>query len=1093
MHEPQLFLHTSNRMEDLAAMLAALLRRRATGDPFEAETVLVQTQGMGRWLSLQLAEAQGICLNVRFPFPKDVVEEVLAGLLPDWQGAGFFRRETMIWRIFRILNQFLDDKRFAAIRHYLEDGDVLKRVQLADRLGNLFDQYLVYRPDWLLGWEQQETDDWQGILWRRLAEEGRDARHFGHAQAALEKMEKRPPQSFTDLPARLCLFGISSLPPLFLQVLRNYARHGELHLFLLQPTDQYWGDLVSKTAQARVEGSGAASPACYLEEGHPLVASLGRQGQDLLNLLIDQDFQQSDERENFREASGTSLLHQLQNDILRLIDRGHGADGKIRIGRADESILVHSCHSPMREVEVLHDQLLDLFKKDKTLNPRDVLVMIPEIESYAPYIQAVFNSEEDQRSRIPFSVVDRRPRSAFHAIDAWFRLLELATSRFSARDVVALLETPPFRARFALTDRDVNCLRAWIQSTGIRWGIDAAHREEEGLPPVSETSWQNGIDQWLLGYAMREEEAGAASEFSGIFPFGEIEGSNIELLNLFLGALDFFFQTHKALREPRPITAWCDTFTDLLEKLYGGVDEVAYEADSLRSALAALRQNASAAAVDDPLPLEPVRHFIEKSIDATVSGGGFLSGGVTFCALQPMRTIPARVICLLGMDDDAFPRRPPQLGFDRMRDERRIGDRSVREDDRYLFLETVLSARETLVLSFVGQSPRDLSDAPPSVLVSELLDHLDRSCAFPDGLSARAFVVRRHRLQPFHPDYFQGDRLFSYSAENARACQRLMGEQSEFPPFVQAKLSEPEPEWRTVTVQQLVRFFRNPAEYFVKERVGLHLPREEAMLEDAEMFSVNSLIGYNLKRNAVDGLIAHRESHEWQRLQARGEVPLGTPGLARCHSVQRDAEKFVARLSEVIDEPQATANRQVDLHLGSFHLRGEVGAFAGDRLIVYRPAKLKPKDRVAAWILHLTASCMSLRDPQSAPTATLLIGEDFVVTLPPRHDAEALLGQLLRFYWRGLDEPLPFFPESAWEYATVVREKGGEVAAQKAWTRFSGDGFGGGFGPEGEIENPYVKLCWGGRMSLALDEEFVELSNAIFCEPEFFGGGDPAR
>lgn len=992
----------------------------------------------------------------------------------------------MVWRIFGLLAECRADPRFRAIAHYLEGDDFLKRIQLADRLGDLFDQYLVYRPDWLIAWERDETaTDWQAILWRRLVEGAGGEFHLAHAWTKLRAMRHVPEAEAARLPSRLCVFGISSLPPLFLQVLRAYASAGELHLFLLQPTGQYWGDLVSKKRQAKMARGGETEP-CYLEEGHPLVASLGKQGQDLLNLLIDGDFQQSEERELFREAEGGSLLARLQNDILHLIDRQADGSDRIEVGPEEASIQVHSCHSPMREIEVLHDQLLDLFQKDPTLRPRDVLVMIPEIETYAPYIQAVFGTGEGPGSRIPFSVVDRRPRSAYHAIDVWFRLLELAGSRFGARDVVSLLETPPFRARFGLGDRDVNTLRSWIQVTGIRWGIDAAHREQQSLPGIAETTWQSGIDQWLLGYSMREYAEGEASSFEGIFPYDEIEGGNIQLFDRFLKVLDFLFRARAELEKPRSLAAWRQTLSMLLEELFGGVEEAAREADVMRGALAAMKQTATVSHLEEDLPLEVIRYVLEKTMDDKASQGGFLSGGVTFCTLQPMRTIPARVVCLAGMNDDAFPRRPQQLGFDRMRDDRRVGDRSPREDDRYLFLETLLSVRETLLVSYVGQSARDLSAVPPSVLVSELLDHLDRVGVFPSGQSARQFLTRTHRLQPFHPDYFGAGHLFSYSGENATACQRLMGEQGPLPPFVLKNLAEPEEEWRTVAVGQLIRFFRNPAEYFVKERLGLRLPSEEPPLEDSEIFAVNSLGKYMIKKEAVDGFLEKRQPHEWERMQARGQAPLGNPGVAACQTIQSDARKFVARLATVIDPSASKTNRSFDRRLGEFHLRGELGPFYGNDLVISRPAKIKAKDRIAAWIQHL-AACWSATG--ASMPRTILVGEDDVLTLEPWEDSEVLLEPLLQLYWRGLRAPLPFFPEAAWTFWETWQTKRNatrESALAAARKKFND--------PDdrvrSEIEDPFVSICWERQSEEeAIGEDFAEIAETLFGKAEWWDQG----
>jgi exodeoxyribonuclease V gamma subunit len=1085
MNDPRLFLRTSNRMEDLAAMLAEVLSRRGR-DPFQPETVLVQSRGMGRWLSLQLADAQGICLNVRFPFPREVIDELVAAMLPDWQQTPTaFRRENLVWSLFRLLGEVGQEPAFSAIRQYLAGEDLLKRMQLAGRLGSLFDQYLVYRTDWLLEWERGGSpDDWQAILWRRIIEEAGEERHLAHALDRLRN-DSVSQIGAPALPSRICVFGISSLPPLFLQILRHYAASGgELHLFLLQPTDSYWGDLLSKKQQARLPAGGAG----FVDEGHPLVASLGRQGQDLLNLLIDADFQQPEEGQVFHAPAGSSLLEQLQADILALESR---ESARIPVAATDDSIQVHSCHSPMRETEVLHDQLLDLFSRSPDLRPRDVLVMIPDIEAYAPYVQAVFGAPENARSSIPFSIVDRRPRTAFHAIDAWFRLLELAGSRFAVRDVVAILETPAFRLRFKLSERDVDCLRSWIANTGIRWGIDADHRAEQGLAGVPETTWVAGIEQWLLGYAMQEDQEGQPVSFAGRFPYAEIEGNNLVLANQFLKVLHFLFATRAELSASRPLAAWCDALGSLLEGLFGEIDDLAREADAIRSALASLRRTAVQAKVGEPLPLEVIRYILEEAVDGAASGGGFLSGGVTFCTLQPMRTVPARVVCLVGMNDNAFPRRPPSVGFDRMRDERRLGDRSIREDDRYLFLETLLSVRQTLLISYVGQSARDLSEAPPSVLVSELLDHLDRACVFERATGARAALVRRHRLQSFHADYFRAEsRLFSFSEENLRACLQVLRADDAETPFARGKLPEPEAEWRVVSVQQLIRCFRNPSEYFLKERLGLRFPQDEEMLEDAELFSLGDLARFGLKKDWVRQLVEKQPAAGWQRLQARGAVPLGSPGVAACHSLKREAQIFAARVAAEMGAENEGESRAIEARIGLFHVTGEIGPFFDQKLVVYRPAKVKPMDCVSAWIQHLLANVAS-----GGNITTVLLGEDRTIELPPRPAAESHLAELLDWYWRGLQEPLPFFPDAAYEYMTKQAAGKGAEALAAAEKKFLGDPHGDQYYSRGEADNSSVKLCWGDALSSAsaLGETFQHLAALLLVEIERFNGKEVAR
>ncbi|HLS28223.1 MAG TPA: exodeoxyribonuclease V subunit gamma, partial [Opitutales bacterium] len=773
--------------------------------------------------------------------------------------------------------------------------------------------------------------------------------------------------------------------------------------------------------------------------------------------------------ERFYYSESDSLLGTLQKDIAQLEQREDFE--RIQVDPNDRSIEIHSCHGPMREVEVLHDQLLDRFEEDPTLLPRDVLVMIPDIEEYAPYIEAVFGDSDDPRVRIPYSVVDRRPRTEYHAINVWFLLLELADSRFLARDVVSLLETAPMRKRLRLGEADLASLRLWIEATGIRWGIDAEHRAAAELPDFHETTWRSGIEQWLLGYAMHESGDDGIS-WSGIFPFDEVEGRNLTLLERYLEALDLLFDARFKLSEERTLGEWTVALGEFLELLFGDMEEVAFEVDKLRDAIDRLDEQADFANVEEKLPLEVIRYVLGKRVDDTVTSGRFLSGGVTFCTLQPMRTIPARVIALLGMDDNAFPRRPQQLGFDRMRDQPAVGDRSVREDDRYLFLETLLSARDSLIISHSGQSSRDLSASPPSVAVAELIDHLEQTCVFPGGVGASKFLVKRHRLQPFHPKYFRGSELFSYSKSNAAASRRLMeGEKPERPFFQSALAEEPEENFRTVQISQLIRFFRNPAQYLLQERLGLQIPDGEMAIDDSELFALDGLHSYHLKNNAVRNLIEKEEEPEWERMLALGQAPVGGIGRALCREVEDQARKFSGKVLTHLEEGVEGESRELESSIGPFLLRGVNGPFFGDRLVFYRPAKLKGRDVVDTWIRHL-AGCLQ----SNGACRTIFVAEDETLEFGPVEEAEEHLGELLDLYWAGLQRPLPFFPETAYAwYRTVTGEKP-ENAFREANNKFES-----GFNYTGERENEYIQLCWGSESGKnILNEEFTEISEKIF-------------
>ncbi len=969
-------LHTSNRLETLAESLAQTIRAPLRS-PFQPELVVVQSQGMARWLKLQLAGQHGICANYVFPFPRFFCAEVLAANSAEPVGQPMQGREVMLWEIMRLLPELLEQPEFRSLKDYLADAaDVRKRFQLASQIANLFDQYLVFRPDLILAWDggigagplspslspaegervparagegssaslrsprpaslnsvgaqANDHEAWQAALWRRLRQ-GKTAPHlatlwqeFGERA---RKADSKPPR----VPQRISIFGISALPPSYLELFRVVGAFVDVHLFLLQPSKEYWGQIVNARESERLlkaakKGDAEAS-ALHLEAGNHLLASMGSLGRDFLNLVLEAG--DWDEEEAFADPPEGNLLENIQADIFHLRDRGGKVvrvsdflkarldpsprplpegerDSVLRSGQAggddDTSVRVHACHSPLREVEVLYDHLLEWFEHDPTLAPRDVLVMTPDIEAYAPFIQAVFDSPEEASKRIPFSVADRGIRSSSQVIDAFFNLLSLPATRLEATTVLRLLEAAMVRDRFGVSESDLDIIRVWVRKTNIRWGQDAKQRESLGLPGLSENTWQQGMDRLLLGYAM----AGKGERmFNEVLPFDDVEGGSAEVLGHFAEYLKRLFEAVTTLGARRSIGEWEQVLLTLLETFFQPAESEVQELVLIRSTLRALASQAAEAGYAEPVDLAVMVESLNQMLEEDRVGSGFITGGVTFCALKPMRSIPFKAIALIGMNDSAFPRADRHLSFDLMAQHPRLGDRSLRSDDRYLFLETLLSARERLHISYVGQSIRDNSEAPPSVLVSELQDYIAQAYELPGGDILKDHVLVRHRLQAFSPAYFTGAdaRLFSYSVENCRASHCGQAARALPTAFLDAPLSEPDAEWRTVDVAALGEFLCNPAKWLVTRRLGLRLEDREEVLDEVEPFEVATLDAYAIRQDLVElGLKGAGSKDALRLLKASGRLPLGEAGGVCFRGLQADAQAFLEQLRPHLGE-----------------------------------------------------------------------------------------------------------------------------------------------------------------------------------------------
>lgn len=1060
-----LVLYSSNRLEVLAENLAAVLGA-APVSPLAPEFILVQSRGMERWISLELGRRLGVCANVRFPFPNHFVGQVFAAFIGEGREASRFHPERLSWRIMNLLPGCLGDPFFSDLGRYLaDDTDGLKRYQLAERLAWLFDQYLLFRPEMILDWEKGRETHWQALLWRKLqaAEPGK------HRAALLEELRRatrRPPAVPHALPERVCVFGISALPPFHIEVLSLLARQRPVHLFLLNPCREYWGDIRSRREENLPRRGGGEKVKATPDPGeiwNPLLAAWGQMGREFLDLLLDHDPEQ---REEFQESPPTSLLARLQNDILNL--QAGRRERRTRLDPADDSLQIHITHSPMREVEVLQDNLLYLLARDPRLQPRDILVMMPDIQAYAPLIKAVFSLPADDPRRLPFAIADQGAVQESSLVRTFLGLLEIPQSRMEAPRILALLEEEALQRRFGMTRNDLETIHRWVRTTRIRWGVNRDYRERLGLPPLVENTWENGLERLLLGYAL---PAAGDQTFHGLPPQDSLDGQEALLLGRFLEFCRRLFRAADDLSRKHDLENWADLLAGILEDFFSPGEHQVTEAARLRRQFQewhAIRQEGD---FTGEVGLPIIRDFLHKRLEGEGTGGGFLTGGLTFCALLPMRAIPFKVICLLGMQDEAYPRPTRSLGFDLLAARPRPGDRSRRKDDRYLFLEALVSAREKLIISYPGRNVQDNSPRPPSVLVSELLEAVDRGFEGPEGAAASGKIICRHRLQAFHPDYFSGTgRLFSYSRENGGAARRLLGTPGPPEPFISAELSEPGPEWNNLTPEQLVDFYANPARYLLRKRLGLFLENSSTLMEETEPFALEGLELYQVRQEMVERALRGEGLEErLDVFRARGLLPQGAPGTVFFLEEARQARSFAAAVMAATGDREAET-QTLDLELAGFRITGRLGGIYDKGLIQHRYARLTWKDRLGLWIYHLLL-CLVRQDPACR---SRVICRDCAGGYRYEPGAAGCLKELLAIYRQGLGRPLPLFPRASWAYLEARRagKTPGKIreAVLQSWdNEFN----------TGDLTDPYLARCFGGTEDPVDLPDFIEVAEAV--------------
>jgi len=1039
-----LTVHHSNRLQYLAAELAQLTREPVSSI-FSPDIVVVPSQGVARWLTLRMAEANGVCANVRFPLPAAFAWELMRSVLRETSGTLHFEPAVLIWRVLRLLKEEEGNRGYEPIRAYTQNDD-LKRYQLALRLAEMFEKYLDYRPDWIHRWEEGRDNHWQAMLWRRLMAET-PATHRVALQNDFLRRLNPAALAAARAPERLFFFGAPALSPSLIRLYAAFAEYIDVHLFLPNPCREYWGDIAPESVIAR---KALPAEAAYMESGNRLLASLGRRGRDFIDWI--QQFE-AGETEYFSDPGQDTLLHAIQSDILNLRQPGVMS---MQVQAEDRSIQIHSCHGAVREVEILYDRLLALFEQHRDLSPSDVVVMTPDIERYAPWIEAVFAVGD---LPIPYAISDRSVEQESSFAATLLKLLRLPGSRYEVDEVFAILEEETVQLHFGFTENDLETLHSWVREANIHWGIDAAHRASLGLPPTAEHSWRFGLDRLLLGYAL---PGGNERLFRGILPYDDIEASEAQLLGRFASFVEAVCELNTTLQGARSLRDWLSCISALTTQLFSFEEQHEPELDALRNAVGALDRAAALAAFTQPVSLEVARNALERELQ--LPGRGFLSGGVTFCAMVPMRSLPFDVVCLIGMDDEAFPRQQRPYGFDLMQGDARRGDPSRRDDDRYLFLESLLYAKRCLYLSYCGQDQRDNSVRPPSILVTELMDYIERGYRTPGGGNALTQILVRHPLQPFSRRYFDRQSgLFSYSRSFCAAAVQA-GQSAATPPFFDADLPAPDETWRHVAVDQLIRFFAHPTKYFLRERLRVSLHQGEDLFDSREPFALDALDAYQLKQDLLD----RRRDDEADGLilaRAAGALPHGMAGEVMFEQHKRRVTRFQEKLIEL----SPTTLREpfvVDLALGEMRLTGLLNGLGEPGLLRHRLAKLKAKDRLHAWILHLAVNAMA---PEGVRRMTRWIAEDAILTFESVVNPVPLLRQLLDCYWAGLQGPLHFFPETSLRYA---QQRSITPQVRNAWAgaKFSD--------LVGEGDNPYCRLAFGDGDPL--DDAFERLAVTVY-------------
>jgi exodeoxyribonuclease V gamma subunit len=1114
---------------------------QAPADPFASDIVAVPTRGMERWLTQHMSavlgasphRSDGVCANILFPTPHRLTTDAAAAACEINPARDPWLPERAVWPLLAIVDESLQEPWLSALATYLGAGSGepfkrSRRLSVVGHLASLFDRYAMHRPAMLEAWLGGDDHDasgaslrpeavWQAELWRRLRARIAVPSPAERRLEARERLIADP--ALVQLPERISLFGLTRLPAGQLQILRALAAHRDVHLFLLHPSPALWRELARSGELPPPTPGRAADPTAELPANR-LLASWGRDAREMQLVLAADRGDGGDpggpeagafgDHDEGADPFADTLLGRLQSDIRD--DRptpgapiGDGPDERMVPAATDRSIEIHACHGRLRQVEVLRDAILHALAADDTLEPRDVIVMCPDIEAFAPLIGATFGAgerppddgeaigptEPEERTatvahrtaELRVRLADRALRQTNPVLGTVAALMELVGGRLTASQVLDLADRGPVRRRFGFDDDDLALIQDWVRDSGVRWGLDAPHRGPYSLQGVADGTWEQGLDRVLVGVTMASD----VRLFERVLPLDDVDSRAIELAGRLAELVERLTVALDALGSTQPLAEWAAALADTADALTATGDRDRWQRTELQHMLDELVGEADGVPGAETMALTPteISAQLQERLQGRPTRANFRTGHLTVCTLEPMRSVPHRIVCLLGLDDDAFPRKAPRDGDDLLLDDPWIGERDPRSEDRQLLLDALMAAGERLLITYTGRDERTNTRRPPAVPVGELLDTIDQTARFEDGVAAGDRLVVTHPLQPFDarnfiPGALGRERSWSFDPAALGGARALELPAAVPAPFLTGPL--PERGGEVVELADLIAFVEHPVRAFLRRRLGIRVRSYDDDVADALSIELDNLERWGVGQRLLNARMRGADRRDACLAEiARGLLPPDKLGKPIVDAVEPIANAIAATAADYCtpDDGGDPVDVRVTLRDGRL-LTGTIPAARGDVLLATTFSRLGYKQRLSAWV-RLVAATASHPERELRAVTIGRGGDDDVRTAEVAVAGETAaerytaaideLELLVALFDLGMREPLPLYCKTSAAYAEAARGGRDPIEpATKQWESRHGGRYG---WISLENEEPEHQIVLGGTLAF---EQLLEIA-----------------
>ncbi|CRK85947.1 RecBCD enzyme subunit RecC [Candidatus Providencia siddallii] len=1035
-------IYHSNQLASLKEIIIYLIKKEPLSFLFEKEIILIQNFGFSQWLQIELAKQLGVVLNIDYQLPSMFIWNMFHNVLLNIPKKNYYTKQNIKWTLLSLLPKIINQNEFKLIKYYIqENNNNTKIYQISNKLANLFEKYLIFRPELIKHWENDKlihglgNDQlWTKKLWQKIIfcinKSTKKPQHIANLYKIFIDSISKSQTLNKFLPKRIFIFGISSLPPIYIQILNSISKHTNIYLMFVNPCRYYLNylneiSLINRLNQQKNFNSKFNKNSCEsfnykknINTNNNLLNSCSKIGYEYLYLIF--KIKNLIDVSNFIDTNKLTLLENLKQDILdsknniefkTTIYNHKNNKNKRFINSLDKTITFHSCHSIQREIEILHDNLLSIFEENKSISPKDVLIMTPNIENYVPYINAIFNNIKHSKY-IPFSISDRKILQTNPILKTFLMLLNLPESRFSKNQVFLLLEDASISAKFNFNENDLNLLYSIVEKYGIRWGLDNDNFYELKLPNIKQNSWKSGLKRMLSDYNLN----GRDKFLKNILPNEKHNETIHKLIYKLTVFIDTLRKWKKILNEEHIITEW----KNICQKLINDFFLINITNENiiifLIKQLHKITNTAIYFGYKTPIKIHIIHDELLTYFNKKKIYQDFLTGGVNFCTFTSTRSIPFKVIGMLGMNDTSFPRKENQINFDLTRKNIVIGDIISQNKDRYFFLETLISTKNILYISYIGRSIYDNKQNNPSILIEELLDYICHNfCLIVDkklnidinSNLLREHLIIQHSRTPFDKkNFIPQTRYQSYADEWLLAAKttKFKNKSSTFLVKKQKTIKE-------ITIEQLLRFYRHPIKFFFQQRLNVNFFIEENKFSENEPFIINNLQTYKMNKKIIKSLIKNKNPEIiYQELIDSGKLPVGCFGRSIW-------EKNLIKINTLIEKNTKQTEKQFDYHIKciikNIKITGVLKNIYKTGILRYQPSHSIANNIVQLWIEHLFFNFL-INNQESALISFNKNNQKFPSI--EKEIASHYIEKLITGYCNGQNSPLIILNNSCWNW-----------------------------------------------------------------------------